>query len=91
MCFGMHCVGTAVIAAKATKEQVDRYLVPIAAGQHITTLALSETGSGVILIFLRWNSGSPSGATSYLGRSNLSQTPDMADSYVISCIEATQS
>jgi isovaleryl-CoA dehydrogenase len=46
MCYGMHCVGTAVIAAKATAAQEDRYLRPIARGEHITTLALSETGSG---------------------------------------------
>jgi alkylation response protein AidB-like acyl-CoA dehydrogenase len=42
----MHCVGTAVITAKATKYHEDRYLRPIAAGQHITTLALSESGTG---------------------------------------------
>jgi isovaleryl-CoA dehydrogenase len=46
LCFGMHCVGTAVIAAKATGHQRERYLQPIAAGRHVTTLALSETGSG---------------------------------------------
>lgn len=47
MCFGMHCVGTAVIAAKATPDQARRYLEPIAAGRHITTIALSEAGTGV--------------------------------------------
>lgn len=47
MCFGMHCVGTAVIAAKATPDQEERYLRPIAAGRHVTTLALSESGTGV--------------------------------------------
>lgn len=46
LCFGMHCVGTAVIAAKATPSQRERYLEPIARGQHLTTLALSEPGSG---------------------------------------------
>lgn len=46
LCFGMHCVGTAVIAAKATVYQQERYLRPIAAGRHITTLALSEAGTG---------------------------------------------
>lgn len=46
LCFGMHCVGTAVIAAKATAWQEERYLRPIAAGRHLTTLALSESGSG---------------------------------------------
>ena len=46
LCFGMHCVGTAVMAAKATADQRARYLEPIAAGAHLTTLALSEPGSG---------------------------------------------
>lgn len=46
MCYGMHCVATAVIAAKATPYQQDRYLRPIAEGRHLTTLALSETGAG---------------------------------------------
>lgn len=47
MCYGMHCVGSAVIAAKVTPEQQEKYLRPIARGEHITTLALSEAGSGV--------------------------------------------
>lgn len=46
LCYGMHCVGSAMIAAKATKAQDERYLRPIAQGQHITTLALSESGHG---------------------------------------------
>jgi isovaleryl-CoA dehydrogenase len=46
MCFGMHCVAVAVIAAKATPAQQARYLRPIAEGRHITSLALSEAGSG---------------------------------------------
>jgi isovaleryl-CoA dehydrogenase len=46
LCYAMHCVGTAVIAAKATPAQRARYLEPIAQGRHITTLALSEPGTG---------------------------------------------
>lgn len=46
LCFGMHCVGTAVIDAQASPYHEERYLRPIAAGQHLTTLALSESGSG---------------------------------------------
>lgn len=46
LCFGMHCVGTAVIAAKATDQQRKEFLQPIAAGEHLTTLALSEPGTG---------------------------------------------
>jgi isovaleryl-CoA dehydrogenase len=47
MCFAMHCVGTAVIAAKATDRQKRDFLEPIARGEHVTTLALSEPGTGV--------------------------------------------
>jgi isovaleryl-CoA dehydrogenase len=47
LCYAMHCVGTAVIAAKATSYQKERYLEPIARGEHITTLALSEPGTGL--------------------------------------------
>ncbi|HET7370286.1 MAG TPA: acyl-CoA dehydrogenase family protein [Gammaproteobacteria bacterium] len=46
MCFGMHAVGSAVIAAKPTEAQAEQYLRPIAAGEHLTTLALSERGTG---------------------------------------------
>jgi len=46
MCFGMHCVGSAVLSAKATQDQCDRYLQPIIEGKHMTTLSLSETGTG---------------------------------------------
>ncbi len=46
LCFAMHCVGTAVLSAKATPDQEERFLRPIAEGRHITTLALSEPGTG---------------------------------------------
>ena len=46
LCYALHCVGTAVLAAKATEYQRDTYLRPIARGEHITTLALSEPGTG---------------------------------------------
>src|SRR3989344_5777445 len=46
LCFGMHNVGTAVMAAEPTKDQDNRFLKKIAEGKHITTLALSEHGTG---------------------------------------------
>jgi alkylation response protein AidB-like acyl-CoA dehydrogenase len=46
ICFGMHSVGTSVIAANATPDQQSRYLTPICEGRHITTLSLSEAGTG---------------------------------------------
>jgi len=51
LCFGMHCVGTAMIASKATEWQQQEYLVPIAEGKHITTLAASEVGTGAHFYF----------------------------------------
>ncbi|HEY0140455.1 MAG TPA: acyl-CoA dehydrogenase family protein [Thermoanaerobaculia bacterium] len=47
ICYGMHCVATATIAAKPSAWHEERYLQPIAAGKHITTLSLSEPGTGV--------------------------------------------
>ncbi len=49
MCFGMHLVGSAVLATKATIEQQKNFLDPIARGDHLTTLALSEPGTGANL------------------------------------------
>lgn len=46
MCFGMHLVGSAVLAAKATERQREQYLRPIARGEHLTTLSISEPGTG---------------------------------------------
>ncbi|MFY9586640.1 MAG: acyl-CoA dehydrogenase family protein, partial [Actinomycetota bacterium] len=46
MCYLMHACGTAVIAAKATKEQGERWLRPAANGDAIATLAFSERGTG---------------------------------------------
>ena len=46
LCYGMHCVASAVLAAKSTPHHDERYLRPIAAGTHFTTLALSEAGTG---------------------------------------------
>ena len=46
ICYGMHCVGTAAIAAKPTTHHNDTYLRPIAEGKHVTTLSLSEPGTG---------------------------------------------
>lgn len=44
--FGMHLVGSAVLSARATDLQHARFLRPIAEGRHLTTLAVSEPGTG---------------------------------------------
>jgi alkylation response protein AidB-like acyl-CoA dehydrogenase len=88
LCFGMHSVAAAVLAARATGAQQRRYLEPIAQGTHLTTLALSEPGAG---------------AHFYLPQTTLHRTADgyraegvkafvtnggYADSYVVSTVAA---
>jgi len=46
ICYGMHAVGSATIASKATDYQQEKYLTPICEGRHLTSIALSEAGSG---------------------------------------------
>ncbi len=46
VCFGMHAVGSAVIASKVTDFQLEKYIKPICEGKHLTSIALSEVGSG---------------------------------------------
>ncbi|QBE66723.1 acyl-CoA dehydrogenase family protein [Pseudoduganella lutea] len=86
LCFGMHCVGTAVIAAKATADQQERYLRPIAAGRHITTLALSEAGTGAH--FYLPETQLVKGDTGYTvnGTKQFVTNGSHADSYVVSTL-----
>ncbi len=53
ICFGMHSVGTAVIAARASQALGEKFLVPIAQGHHITAISLSEPGVGADYFFPR--------------------------------------
>jgi alkylation response protein AidB-like acyl-CoA dehydrogenase len=86
LCFGMHCVGTAVIAAKATPWQEEHYLRPIAAGRHLTTLALSESGSGAHF-HLPGTTLTPDGAHFLVdGVKQFVTNGGHADSYVISTL-----
>ena len=89
LCFGMHCVGTAVIAAKATPDQQERYLVPIARGEHLTTLALSEPGSGAHFYLPRTTLARECSDTfSVSGTKSFVTNGGYADSYVISTVAA---
>ncbi|MEJ7646216.1 MAG: acyl-CoA dehydrogenase family protein [Chryseolinea sp.] len=91
LCFGMHCVGTAVIAAKATQWQKEAYLEPIAQGKHITTLALSEPGTGAHFYFPQ-TSLIPVENDSFLinGGKTFVTNGAHADSYVISTMAASE-
>lgn len=46
MCCHMHLAATALIASVAEGDQVERFVEPILRGQHISTYAISEPGSG---------------------------------------------
>jgi isovaleryl-CoA dehydrogenase len=86
LCYAMHCVGTAVIAAKATAYQRSRFLEPIAAGEHITTLALSEPGTGSHF-YLPESSIEPAGDDFIVrGVKSFVTNGAQADSYVVSTV-----
>lgn len=84
LCFGMHCVGSAVLSAKASPEQVERFLQPICQGRHLTTLALSEPGSGSHFYFPE--SVLKASGTGYClkGTKSFVTNGGCADSYVVS-------
>jgi isovaleryl-CoA dehydrogenase len=84
LCFGMHCVGTAVIAAKATDFQKAAYLEPIARGEHITTLALSEPGTGSFFWFPETSLEPGDGEYRLTGVKSFVTNGGHADSYVVS-------
>lgn len=90
LCFGMHCVGTAVIAAKATVDQQHRYLRPIAEGRHITTLALSESGAGVHLYLPGTKLALDGGNYRVDGAKQFVTNGGHADSYVVSTQASSQ-
>ncbi len=85
LCFGMHCVGAACIAAKRTDDQSKRLLQPIAAGQHVTTLALSEPGTGSHFFLPQATVRRPSSGGYVLdGSKSFVTNGGHADSYVVS-------
>lgn len=90
LCFGMHCVGTAVIAAKATPWQRKEYLEAIAQGKHITTLALSETGTGAHFYFPQTPLIPVTGDNFIVsGTKSFVTNGGHADSYVVSTLGAS--
>ena len=89
MCFGMHCVGSAVLSAKATQDQVERYLQPIIEGRHLSTLSLSEAGTGAHFYVPHTQLEAVS-ADMYqvTGEKTFVTNGGYADSYVISTVAA---
>lgn len=91
MCFGMHAVGSAVIAAKATDDQQERYLDPIVAGRHLTTLTLSEPGTGAHFWLPRTELRRTAEGFVLDGKKTFVTNGGHADSYVVSAVEADTS
>lgn len=87
MCFGMHLVGSAVLAAKATAEQQSNYLTPITEGNHLTTLSLSEPGTGANLYIPEAElSIKETGGYILNGTKSFVTNGGYADSYVVSAV-----
>jgi alkylation response protein AidB-like acyl-CoA dehydrogenase len=89
LCFGMHCVGSAVIAARSTQYHRERYLEPIVRGEHVTTLALSEPGTGAHFYLPQTRMlALSSGELALDGNKTFVTNGDHADSYVVSTVAA---
>ncbi len=86
MCFGMHCVATAVIAAKATPAQENNYLRPIAAGRHVSSLSLSEPGTGAYFFLPRMTFQHREDGFVLNGPKSFITSGGHADSYVMSAV-----
>jgi alkylation response protein AidB-like acyl-CoA dehydrogenase len=91
LCFGMHCVGTAVLAAKATDHHKAAYLRPIAEGRHVTTLALSESGSGAHFYLPAATLEDQDASLRVRGTKQFVTSGSHADSYVLSTVSAAGS
>lgn len=89
ICFGMHSVGSSVIAANATPDQQARYLTPICEGRHITTLSLSEAGTGAHFYLPQTSLEAVNGQNFRLtGTKTFVTNGSHADSYVVSAVAA---
>ncbi|OZG69742.1 acyl-CoA dehydrogenase [Hahella sp. CCB-MM4] len=91
LCFAMHCVGTAVISAKATAYHEEKYLKPIAENKHITTLALSERGTGAHFYLPQTKLLLENDEFIVNGCKQFVTNGEHADSYVISTMASDQS
>jgi isovaleryl-CoA dehydrogenase len=91
LCYAMHCVGTAVIAAKATDHHKQAYLEPIAKGEHLTTLALSEPGTGAHIWIPQTTLRRESDGFRLEGTKSFITNGGHADSYVVSTATADDS
>mgnify|MGYP001564270593 FL=1 len=84
LCYHMHIAATTFIVAAAEGDQIDRFVLPILRGEHISTYAISEPGSGS-----RWwhmeSFVEPDGAGGYVydGYKSFATSAGHCDSYVV--------
>lgn len=90
ICFGMHGVASAVLAAKATPSQRREFLEPIVQGRHLTTLALSEPGTGAHFYLPETQLREVDGGFQVSGRKSFVTNGAHADSYVVSTTASAQ-
>lgn len=89
--FGMHHVAAAAICAKATDEQQQRFVEPITRGEHLTTLALSEAGTGAHFYLPETRlARRPDGSLLINGQKSFVTNGAHADSYVVSVVATGQ-
>jgi len=88
ICYGMHSVGASVIAANPTHEQCERFLEPIVAGRHITTLSLSEAGTGSHFYLPQTKLQARAEGYAVNGAKTFVTNGNNADSYVVSAVAA---
>ena len=86
MCYGMHCVASKVPAAKATSSHEQQFLRPIAEGSHITSLALSEPGTGSSFFLPRTQYHAEGDQIVLNGEKSFITSGGHADSYVVSAV-----
>jgi alkylation response protein AidB-like acyl-CoA dehydrogenase len=88
LCFGMHCVATAVLAAKPTDRQRTDFLDAVVAGEHLTTLALSEPGTGAQFWLPQTRMTRDGTGLRLTGEKSFVTNGSQADSYVVSTVAA---
>jgi isovaleryl-CoA dehydrogenase len=87
--YGMHNVATAVLAAKATPDHEERFLEPIAQGLHVSSLSISEGGSGAHLYLTDTRLEREGDDFVVKGEKQFVTSGDHADSYVLSTMTTT--
>lgn len=84
--YAMHCVASKVLTVTPTSDQVERFLRPIAAGEHITSLALAEPGTGVHFYLPGMTFRREEDEFVVNGRKAFVTSGGHADSYVVSLV-----